>query len=185
MKFIETSLKGAYVIELEPFIDHRGMFARIFCKEEFKKINLRKDIVQINHSITIKKGSIRGMHYQLPPTAEIKNVKVLKGSICDVIVDIRQGSPTFLKWHAEILSDKDSKVMYIPEGFAHGFQALKDNCELLYFNTEFYSPQNERRIRYDDNLIGIKWPLKVTDISEKDKKCPLLDKIFAGIKCKI
>lgn len=182
MTFMESPLKGAYIIEPEPFIDNRGMFARVFCKDELRKINHHKEIVQINHSITRKKGAVRGMHYQSPPNAEIKMVKAIKGSVYDVIIDIREGSLTFLKWFGEILSQENMKMMYVPEGFAHGFQTLEDDCELLYFHTEFYNKPTEGAVRYNDPLINIKWPLELTEISEKDNTHPLLDKDFRGIK---
>ncbi|MGA2462853.1 MAG: dTDP-4-dehydrorhamnose 3,5-epimerase [Thermodesulfobacteriota bacterium] len=181
MRFINTPLKDAYIIEIEPSADQRGLFARLFCKKEIKTINHEKEIVQINHSVTRKKGSIRGMHYQIPPSAEIKIVKAIKGSVYDVIIDVRRNSPTFLKYHAENISYDNLKSIYIPEGFAHGFQTLEDECELLYFHTSFYDPQNERAIRYDDPLIGIKWPLSVADISEKDRCYPYINNSFEGV----
>tara|TARA_Y100000310_G_C20599890_1_gene772462 strand:+ start:260 stop:808 length:549 start_codon:yes stop_codon:yes gene_type:complete len=174
MKFTELKLKGAYVVEPEPFEDQRGMFARIFCENEFKKIDHSKKLVQINHSLTNRKGAVRGMHYQNPPMAEIKMVKCLRGSVYDVIIDFREGSATFLKWHGEILSNENRRIIYIPEGFAHGFQTLEKNCELLYFHTEFYNPDYEQAIRFDDPRVGIKWPLDVTEISERDKSHPTL-----------
>lgn len=181
MKFIETPLKGAYVIELAPFVDHRGVFARIFCKKEFLSINHTKDIVQINYSLSRMKGSVRGMHYQLPPMAEIKAIRCIRGSVFDVIVDVRKGSPTFLKWFGVVLSDKNMKMTYVPEGFAHGVQALEDNSELMYFSTQYYSRENEREINPADPSVNIKWPLAITDISEKDKNWPHIDAKFKGI----
>jgi dTDP-4-dehydrorhamnose 3,5-epimerase len=174
-------LKDAFIIISEPFIDNRGMFERIFCKNEFNKIGLKKEIVQVNHSLTKKKGSIRGMHYQIPPFAEIKIVRCIKGSVFDVIIDIRKYSETFLKWQGEILSSENMKLIYIPEGFAHGFQTLEDDCELLYFHTESYNKNYERAIRYNDPLIGIKWKIDITEISEKDKNHLLLNKNFQGV----
>jgi dTDP-4-dehydrorhamnose 3,5-epimerase len=181
MKFINISLENAYVIEPEPFKDTRGLFSRIFCEDEFRSINLVKKIVQVNHSITIKQGTIRGMHFQRVPMAEIKMVKCLRGSAFDVIIDLRKDSPTFLKWHGEILSAENMKMMVVPEGFAHGFQSMEQNSELLYFTTNFYSPEHEGVVRYDDPLIGISWPMKATDISEKDKKQPSLKRDFEGV----
>lgn len=174
MIFIPTPLEGAYIIKPEPFQDHRGMFSRIYCKNELSAIGYVKDIVQVNYSITVKKGAIRGMHFQYPPKAEIKMVKCLCGSVFDVIIDLRKGSPTFLKWHGEILSSENMKMIYIPEWFAHGFQTLEENCELLYLHTEFYSPEDEGGVRFDDPVLNISWPLEVTDISEKDRTHPLL-----------
>ena len=163
-------------------MDDRGLFARVFCQNELLNILHGKNIVQINHSLTKQKGAFRGMHSQYPPKAEIKIVKCLRGSVFDVIIDLRKGSPTFLKWHEEILSSENMKMMYIPEGFAHGFQTLEENCELLYLHTEFYSPKHEGGVRYNDPKVGIKWPLEVRDISERDKKHPLLAEDFQGIE---
>jgi len=182
MKFIKTSLIDLYIIEFEPIQDKRGKFYRVFCKEEFKQIGNEKEIVQINYSITIKKGAIRGMHFQYPPMAEIKMVKCLQGSVYDVAIDIRKGSSTFLQWHGEILSAENLKMMYIPEGFAHGFQTLEKNTELLYFHTEFFNAGHEGGIRYDDPLITIQWPLEVSDVSKRDKRHELLSNHFIGVE---
>lgn len=181
MKFKELPLNGAYIIEPETFEDKRGMFARLYCENELKKIGHSKKILQINHSLTKKRGSLRGMHYQKPPKAEIKMIRCLSGSIFDVIIDIRKESNTFLKWHGEILSTVNRRMIYIPEGFAHGFQTLEPNCELLYFHTEFYSPEFEGAIRYDDPKIGIQWHMSISEISEKDMIHALLSEDFIGI----
>lgn len=182
MKIAPLPLKDSYLILPDTFKDNRGRFARIFCKKELSTIGIEKEIVQINHSLTVKKGTLRGMHFQYPPKAEIKMVRCLRGSVFDVIVDLREGSSGFLCWHGEILSAENMKMMYVPEGFAHGFQTIEENCELLYLHTEFYSPASEGAIRFDDPIIGIEWPLDVTDISEKDKKYALLKNEFQGIK---
>jgi dTDP-4-dehydrorhamnose 3,5-epimerase len=158
------------------------MFARIFCQNEMKQFGVRKNIKQINHSLTLKKGSIRGIHFQYPPKSEIKIIKCLRGSVFDVMIDLRSGSDTFLNWHGEILSAANQRVAIIPEGFAHGFQTLEENTELLYLHTEFYSPENESGIRFDDSMINISWPLEVTEISEKDRNYPLLAEDFKGIQ---
>jgi len=181
MKFHQTFLKGAYVIEPEPFEDHRGKFSRIFCQEDLKQIGHCKEIVQINHSLTKQKGAIRGMHFQKPPKAEIKIVKCIRGSVFDVIIDLRKNSPTIFKWYGEILSSENMKMMYVPGGFAHGFQALENNCELLYFHTEFYSPEHEGGVRYNDPLINILWKSEPIDISMKDQNYPLLSNQFEGV----
>lgn len=181
MRINKLPLEDAFVIEPEPFTDARGIFARVFCQHELQNILHDKNIVQINHSLTRQKGAIRGMHFQRPPKAEIKIVKCLRGSVFDVIIDLRHNSPTLLQWHGEILSAENMKMMYIPEGFAHGFQILEENTELLYFHTEFYSPENEGAVRYDDPFVNIQWPLEVTDISEKDRNHPLLSQDFEGI----
>ena len=181
MKINKLSLKNAYVLEPEPFSDHRGKFVRIYCYKELQHIGHSKPIVQINHSLSRQKGAVRGMHFQYPQKAETKIIKCVCGSVFDVIIDLRRGSSTFLQWHGEVLSAENMKMMYVPEGFAHGFQVLEENTELLYSHTEFYSPEHEGGVRYDDPVINISWPLEVTDISEKDQSHPLLSKDFAGI----
>jgi dTDP-4-dehydrorhamnose 3,5-epimerase len=182
MRINPLPLKDAYDIVPTPFTDNRGFFARVFCKKELSLIGLSKDIVQINHSLTVQKGAIRGMHFQYPPNAEIKIIRCLHGAVFDTIIDLRKDSPTFLKWHGEILSKKNMKMLYVPEGFAHGFQTLDKGCELLYYHTEFYKPEYEGSVRYDDPAIGISWPMKVTDISIKDKSYPFLQDDFRGIE---
>jgi dTDP-4-dehydrorhamnose 3,5-epimerase len=181
MKFKELKLKSAYIITLDSFNDERGNFTRLFCKKELSKIGFNKEIIQINHSYTKKKSTVRGMHFQYPPHAEIKIIKCVKGSVFDVIIDLRKGSPTFLKWHGEILSEKNNKIIYVPEGFAHGFQTLEDNCELIYLHSNEYNKESEGSINHLDSKIGINWPLKISNISEKDLNIPFLDKIFKGI----
>lgn len=181
MKFIETNLKNLYIIEPELLKDERGLFYRVFCRNELKEIEHVKEIVQINQSLTKKKGSLRGMHFQYPPKAEIKIVKCLYGSVFDVAIDLRKNSPTLLQWHGEVLSAENKKMIYIPEGFAHGFQTLENNSELLYLHTEFYSPKYEGGIRYNDPRINIKWPLEISYISNRDNEFNLLDNNFLGI----
>lgn len=181
MNFTETKLKGAFVIELSPLKDERGGFARTFCKEEFKKINHIKDFVQFNHSFNIKKGTIRGMHYQELPHSEIKLIRCIKGAVYDVIIDIRRSSPTFLLWFGVELTADNMKMIYVPEGFAHGFQTLTNETELLYHHTGFYSPTAEKGIRYNDPALNIIWPETVSIISEKDKNYQLLSKNYKGI----
>jgi dTDP-4-dehydrorhamnose 3,5-epimerase len=181
MKFSETTLAGAYSIELSPFYDDRGWFARTFSKDEFKNIGFAGEWVQMNHSFTAKAGTIRGMHYQLPPYREIKMVRCISGEVFDVIVDVRTGSPTFLQWFGIKLSPSGMNMIYIPEGFAHGFQALTDGCELIYLHSEFYTPGYEAGIGYNDPLVNIKWPLNVTKISDRDNNHPGLTESFKGI----
>ncbi|MHA1941158.1 MAG: dTDP-4-dehydrorhamnose 3,5-epimerase [Candidatus Hodarchaeales archaeon] len=181
MKFSQLPLYGAWVIQPETFKDPRGIFARIFCQKELRVIGHQKDVVQINHSLTRKKGTVRGMHYQSLPMAEIKIIFCLHGSVFDVIVDLRKESATFLKWHGEVISRDNMKIMYAPEGFAHGFQALEENSELLYMHTNFYSPEYEGAIRYNDPKVNIRWPLEVSEISEKDQHLPFLADDFRGI----
>lgn len=181
MKFTPAGLPGLYIIDLHTVSDTRGWFARTYCKNEFAAIGHAKEWVQLNHSFTNKKGTIRGMHYQLPPHREIKMVRCISGAVLDIAIDIRQGSDTFLKWISVELNAENKKMIYIPEGFAHGFQALTDNCELLYHHSAFYTPGSEAGIRYDDPLIDIQWPLPVTDISDRDLSHPLLNQTFKGI----
>jgi dTDP-4-dehydrorhamnose 3,5-epimerase len=181
MKFHATPLNGSFIIDLEPFSDNRGWFSRYYCKNEFAQIGHFKEWVQMNHSFTSTKGSVRGMHYQLPPHSEIKLVRCVHGAVFDVIIDIRKDSDTFLQWFGEELSAANKKMMYIPEGFAHGFQCLTDDCELLYHHTEFYKPGKEAGIVYNDVTLGIKWPLQVTVISEKDNQHDVITNDFKGI----
>lgn len=182
MKFNPTPLKGSYTIELEPFSDDRGWFARTYCKKEFAAIGHDKEWVQINHSFTVHKGAVRGMHFQYPPYTEIKMIRCVAGAVNDVIIDIREGSETYLHYFSTELSAANRRMIYIPEGFAHGFQALTDNCELIYHHTSFYTPGAEGGIRYDDKKINIQWPMDAADMSARDKQHPLLDDSFTGIK---
>jgi dTDP-4-dehydrorhamnose 3,5-epimerase len=181
MIFTPTQLKGVFIIDLQPVGDSRGWFSRTYCKNEFAEIGHDKEWVQLNHSFTSKKGTVRGMHYQLPPFSEIKMVRCIAGAVLDVVIDLRKDSPTFLQWTGAELSAENKKMIYIPEGFAHGFQCLTDNCELLYHHSAFYTPGAEGGIRYDDPLVGINWPLELTEISDRDKTHPFLDKNFKGI----
>ncbi|WP_300464819.1 dTDP-4-dehydrorhamnose 3,5-epimerase [Desulfobacula sp.] len=181
MKFTRLKLNGAFVIEPEPHGDQRGKFARIVCMDELKQIGHTRQIVQINQSWTHKKGTVRGMHFQYAPKKEIKLVKCIQGAVFDVLVDLRKNSSTLLQWQGEILTSQNMKMMYIPEGFAHGFQTLAEDCELMYFHTEYYSPEHEGAVRYDDPLAGITWPENITQVSERDLQHPLLKKDFKGI----
>lgn len=182
MKFQQLPLSGAYTIELNAFEDERGWFARTFCKKTFaKEIGLVK-WVQINHSVTLAKGTIRGMHFQIPPVGEKKLIRCVLGSVYDVVVDIRQNSPTFLQWFGVELSDKNKRMLFIPEGFAHGFQTLEDNSQLIYHHSEFYEPGFEGGLRYDDKMLNIKWKLPLTNISQRDQTHPYLTKFFKGLE---
>ncbi|MDV0443850.1 dTDP-4-dehydrorhamnose 3,5-epimerase [Methanorbis rubei] len=181
LKIITTPLEGLYVVETEPFMDHRGIWARIFCENELREILQNRHIVNINLSKTSEQGTVRGMHYQLPPMAEMKLIRCTGGRIFDVAVDLRKNSPTYLHWHGEELSGESMKMFVIPEGFAHGFQALTDNIEMIYLHTEFYSQELERGVRYNDPAIGIQWPLKPTNLSERDQKHPMISNEDAEI----
>lgn len=181
MTFHPTKLAGSYVIDLEPFSDERGWFARFYCKNEFRQIGHQQEWVQMNHSVTYEKGTLRGMHFQLPPFREIKMVRCIAGTIFDVIVDIRKGSPTFLQWIGVELSAANKKMLYIPEGFAHGFQALTPHCELIYHHSEYYTPGAEGGLRYNDPAINIEWPLPVNTLSGRDASHPNVNEQFKGI----
>ena len=169
MKIEHTKINGVNVIHSEPFKDDRGFFNRIFCQKELVLIRPGIVISQINHSMTKIKGTIRGMHYQNPPHEEMKIVRCLKGSIFDIAIDLRKGSPTFLQWHSEILSEENMRALVIPEGFAHGFQSLEDDIELVYISTAPYCKEAERGVRFNDSKLNIQWPLATTVISEKDR----------------
>jgi dTDP-4-dehydrorhamnose 3,5-epimerase len=182
MKFIETPLAGAYIIEIEPFLDERGLFARIFCQNEFATIGFYKPIVQINHSVTRQRGAIRGLHYQLPPGCETKIIRCIQGAVFDVMVDIRKSSSTYLQWHSVELSRDNMRMAFIPEGFAHGFQTLTDNAELIYHHSAFYNSEYEGGLRFDDPVLAIEWPVPVGPISLKDQRYQIIGNKFGGIK---
>ena len=169
MIFTEIKIKGVYLIGPEFLNDERGFFARSFCKEEFQKHGLDTDIVQCNISYNKKKGTLRGMHYQVPPFEEAKVVSCTKGSIYDVVVDLRRDSPTYCYWHAEELSADTYRMLFIPKSCAHGFQTLEDNCIVYYQMGEYYHPECARGIRWNDPSIRIVWPVPAMIISEKDK----------------
>ena len=181
MNFHPTFLEGIYEIDLEPRGDSRGWFSRFYCKREFEIINHTKDWVQMNHSFTEKKGTVRGMHFQIPPHDEIKLVRCIAGAVWDVVVDIRAASPTFLKWYGTEISAQNKKMIYIPEGFAHGFQTLADNCELIYAHTKYYHPEAEGGLNFRDPTLKIEWPLSITHISDRDSEHTFLNKNFKGI----
>ncbi len=181
MKFQPTRFNGLYTISLEPKTDSRGWFARTFCKKEFAEIGFEGEWKQINQSYTKSIGTLRGLHFQYPPYQEIKLIRCIRGRVFDVAVDIRNGSKTFMKWFSIELSDKNKTMIFIPPGFAHGFLTLSNNCELIYHHSEFYTPESEGSIRFDDPAINIHWPQKIKIISSKDSSHPDLDKNFKGI----
>jgi dTDP-4-dehydrorhamnose 3,5-epimerase len=168
--FHETSLRGAYVVELERRGDERGFFARMFCRNEFRNAGLASVFVQVNNSLSVDRATLRGLHYQLPPHAETKVVRCIRGSLWDCIVDLRPNSPTFGNWFGETLSAENRKMMYVPKNFAHGFITLEPNTEALYLVDEFYASEHERGMRWDDPKFGIRWPMQPQVISEKDAK---------------
>lgn len=175
MKYNETSLKGAFVVELERIEDERGFFARTFCQKEFMEVGLKPLIAQANIAFNNLKGTLRGMHFQYPPHAETKLVRCTRGAILDVIVDLRPESDTYLQHYSVELNEDNSLALYVPERFAHGYQVLKDKTETSYQVGEFYAPETEGGLMYDDPALGLKWPLPVTVISGKDQKFELLE----------
>lgn len=181
MQFNKTPLEGAYTIDLEKRGDDRGFFARLFCEKEFGVAGLETHFVQINNSSSAKRGTLRGMHFQLPPVAEVKVVRCIKGGLYDVIVDLRPDSPTFKQWFGAELTAENRRMMYVPRGFAHGFITLTDDTEAFYLVSAFYGPEQERGLRYNDPAIGIEWPMTPTELSEKDKNWPDLDAAFHGL----
>ena len=182
MRLRETSLAGVLVAETPTTHDGRGAFSRWFCDRELSAMMDTHRIAQINHSLTRIKGTVRGMHYQSPPHAEMKLIRCLRGRVWDVAVDLRRGSPTFGRWHAEELSPERACMLIIPEGCAHGFQVLEADSELLYLHTTHYEKSAEGGIRADDPTIGITWPLAISELSARDVAHPLLDAAFAGIQ---
>lgn len=174
MKFTETPLSGAFVIDLEPFVDERGAFARAFCAREFAEHGITTEVAQVNLSENPTRGTLRGMHHQVPPAAEGKLVRCVRGSLHDVIVDMRPDSPTRLGWFGVELSAANGRALYIPPQFAHGFLTLTDDVLAFYQVTEFYTPGAERGIRYDDPAVGIEWPEEPRLLSDKDASWPLL-----------
>lgn len=182
MKIRETLISGLMIIETESHSDPRGAFFRLYCQEELQKIMGVRQIVQINHSCTRTVGAVRGLHFQYPPHAEMKLIRCIKGKVWDVAVDLRTGSETFLKSHAEELSPSNARMMIIPEGFAHGFQVMEPDSELLYLHTEFYKPEAEGGVAHDEAQLAISWPLTITDMSDRDQKHPPLCLNFSGIK---
>jgi dTDP-4-dehydrorhamnose 3,5-epimerase len=179
--FHPTPLAGLWVVQRKSVEDQRGFFCRFFCAEEFQAVGLKKPIAQINHTHTVKKGAVRGLHFQYPPHAEFKIVSCLCGEVYDVAVDIRKGSPTFLHWYGENLSAANQKSLLIPEGFAHGFQTLAENCELLYLHSEAFHTQAEGALHVADPEIRIIWPIAMTELSERDRSHPFIDMDFKGI----
>ncbi len=180
MEFLPASINNLYTIRLEKIEDSRGLFARTFCKKEFAKINFNKEFVQFNHSLNRVKGTIRGIHFQRAPYKEFKLIRCVQGSVYDVAVDLRENSPTFLKYFGIELSENNMLSILIPEGFGHGFQTLENNSALIYHHTNYYESAEEG-IKYDDPLLNINWPLHVTEISEKDKNRSWLTEKFNGI----
>ena len=175
-------LNGLVRVQRQPLHDARGLFERMFCAGELAAAGWAQPIAQINHSVTRQRGSVRGLHYQRPPHAEMKLVSCLHGEVWDVAVDLRAGSPTFLQWHAERLSADNACALLIPPGFAHGFQALSDDAELLYLHSAAYAPGAEAGLNPLDPLLALAWPLPVAEMSDRDRSHALLTDLFEGVR---
>jgi dTDP-4-dehydrorhamnose 3,5-epimerase len=172
MEFIETALKGAFLIRQKKIEDHRGYFARAWCREEFIQHGLNPNMLQLNTALSLQRGTVRGMHYQEKPHEEAKLMRCTRGAIYDVIIDLRPDSPTCGQWHGEELTGSNGTMLYAPEGFAHGYQTLLNDTEMCYMTSALYAPEAARGVRYDAVAFGIRWPLPVTAISEQDRKWP-------------
>lgn len=172
MKFIKTRLGDAFIVEPDEMADERGFFARSWCQREFELIGIHKRPVQSNISFNKKRGTLRGLHYQADPYGEAKLIRCTMGAIYDVIVDLRSDSTTYLQWISVELTQKNGRLLFVPVGFAHGFMTLRDNTEIFYQMSQFYMPEYSRGVRWDDPLFGIRWPMKVSVISEKDELYP-------------
>ncbi len=177
MKFAPLPLAGAFRIDIEPKGDERGFFARLFCTQEFSAHGLATQWAQCNTSFSAERGSLRGLHFQRPPEAEVKLLRCLRGAVWDVIVDLRQGSPTFGRWHGERLDEANRAFIYVPQGFAHGFQTLTESVEMLYFHSAPYAAAREDGLRWDDPAVAVQWPLPVAVISRRDAGLSYLEKL--------
>jgi dTDP-4-dehydrorhamnose 3,5-epimerase len=181
--FIRMPIPGLTLVQRKTMEDHRGFFSRFYCAEEFREAGFIKPIMQINQCYSRNRGAVRGLHFQYPPHAECKIVSCVQGEIYDVAVDVRQGSPTFLHWHGERLSAANRRSMIVPEGFAHGFQALSEDCELIYLSTSPYVQTAEDALNVTDPRLCINWPLPVIDLSGRDANQPFVTPDFKGVAC--
>lgn len=181
LEITDTPIAGLKVIQRNLIEDARGFLSRFFCAGELARAGFTKAVAQVNHTLTKKAGAVRGLHFQYPPAAEAKIISCIRGEVYDVAVDIRSGSPTFLRWHAELLSADNHKSFLLPEGFAHGIQALTDNCEMLYLHSENFNPETVGTLNVSDPAIGVKWPLEITELSERDRRPPFLTADFKGV----
>lgn len=172
MKFSKTPLEGVHIIDLEPREDSRGFLGRMFCEREFGQAGLESRFVQMNNSLSRRRGTLRGLHYQTPPHAEVKLLRVVRGAIFNAVVDIRRGSPTFAHWFGARLDDSNRSMMYTPRGFAHGFLSLTDDAEVIYMTSAAYMPGSEGGVRFDDPRVGIDWPIPPTEVTDKDRAWP-------------
>jgi len=182
MEFRETPLKDAFLVDLTAFRDERGFFARLFCADEFRSAGLEPEFVQINNSMSSKAGTLRGLHYQLPPMAEVKVIRCIHGALWDCIIDLRPDSPTFGRWFGTTLSAENRTMLYVPRGFAHGFITLTDDAEALYLVSARYAPERERGLRWNDPRFAIEWPRQPTEISDKDRSWPSFDPEYHGVE---
>lgn len=179
--FISTPLEGLTLVQRKRIEDHRGFLSRFYCADAFREAGVDKPIAQINHTLTRTQGAVRGLHFQYPPDAETKVVSCVQGKIFDVAVDLRRDSPTFLQWYGVTLSAKNCQSLLIPEGFAHGFQTLTEDCELIYLHTASHQPESEGALNIADPKLAITWPLAVTDISARDRNHKFIEPEFAGV----
>jgi dTDP-4-dehydrorhamnose 3,5-epimerase len=182
MEFIKTPFSGLYVIKHKILQDDRGLFSRLFCKNEFSKIGFGKEFIQSNYSFNLTKGTIRGMHFQISPYAEAKLIRCIQGAVYDVAIDIREGSPTYLEYFGIELTSINMYSVLIPEGFAHGFQTLEDNSALLYQHTQFYNAEADSGLRFDDPILNIEWKFPPKLVSPKDKSYKFINNNFNGIR---
>ncbi len=180
-KISDTNIDGLYTIKREKIGDSRGYLSRLFCANDLAVVGWQRPISQINQTYTKKMGTVRGLHFQHPPKCEMKLISCIRGAVFDVAIDLRSGSSTYLSWHAEELSAENNCALLIPEGFAHGFQSLTDDVELIYFHSEFYFPDFEDGISVADPLLAIDWPLPISEISNRDKKHKKMNKDFKGL----
>ncbi len=178
---LATPIQGLHLLQRKPLGDKRGYFQRMFCADDLSDLGWQDSIAQINHTYTALRGSVRGMHSQLPPHTEMKLISCMKGEVWDVAVDLRADSPTFLTWHGVLLSSENQQSLLIPPGFAHGFQTLTDDVEMLYCHSKAYMPTSEWGCNPFDPRLAIRWPLPVTEISDKDRYCSMLSKDYQGI----
>jgi len=181
LKITDTPIDGLKVLAGRRIEDSRGFLERLFCDRELAVVLGLRTIAQVNHTKTVRAGTVRGMHFQIPPHAEMKFVVCLRGEVFDVAVDLRKESPTMLAWHGEVLSEAAPRIMVIPEGFAHGFQTLTDDCEMLYFHTARYDQRSEGGVNPEDPRIRIRWPQAVSGLSMRDGSHPLLTDDYRGI----
>jgi dTDP-4-dehydrorhamnose 3,5-epimerase len=180
--FTPTRLAGLMIVERQRAEDSRGFFSRLYCVDEFAAAGELRPVVQVNHTMTRRKGVVRGLHFQWPPDAEAKLVSCLHGEVFDVAVDLRRESPTFLNWHGEVLSAANQRSLLIPEGFAHGLQALTDECDLVYLHTAAFRPASEGALNAADPRLAIRWPLEIAEMSDRDRAHPMLTVEFKGIE---